>query len=43
MVSCQNCLRDKFLLPIYTYNKIQGMPISKSELEHAVLEILDKS
>lgn len=35
-------LRDKFLLPIYTFNKIQGMPISKAELEHAALEILDK-
>jgi 2-oxoglutarate ferredoxin oxidoreductase subunit alpha len=36
-------LKEKFLLPVYSYNKIQGMPISKLELEHAVLEILDKS
>ena len=35
-------LRDQYLVPVYQYNKIQGMPISKAELEHAVLEILDK-
>lgn len=35
-------LRDQYLVPVHQYNKIQGMPISKAELEHAVLEILDK-
>jgi 2-oxoglutarate/2-oxoacid ferredoxin oxidoreductase subunit alpha len=35
-------LRDRYLVPLYQYNKIQGMPISKAELEHAVLEILEK-
>jgi 2-oxoglutarate ferredoxin oxidoreductase subunit alpha len=35
-------LRDKFLLPIHQYNKIQGMPITKSELEHEALQILNK-
>lgn len=35
-------LRDKFLVPVYQYNKIQGTPITKSELEHAVLQLLDQ-
>ncbi|NND06248.1 MAG: 2-oxoacid:acceptor oxidoreductase subunit alpha [Saprospiraceae bacterium] len=34
-------IRDKYLIDVKQYNKIQGMPISKSELEHAVLEILE--
>ncbi|NND32589.1 MAG: 2-oxoglutarate ferredoxin oxidoreductase subunit alpha, partial [Saprospiraceae bacterium] len=35
-------LRDKYLLPVHQYNKIQGMPITKAELKHAALQILDK-
>ncbi len=34
-------IRDKYLIDVYQYNKIQGMPISKIELEHAALETLD--
>ncbi len=34
-------IRDKYLTDVIQYNKIQGMPIAKSELEHAVLEILE--
>ncbi len=34
-------IRDKFVIPVQQYNKIQGMPISKSELEHAILQILE--
>jgi len=34
-------LRDQFLLPLHQYNKIQGMPITKAELEHEALQILD--
>jgi 2-oxoglutarate ferredoxin oxidoreductase subunit alpha len=33
-------IRDKFLIDVKQYNKIQGTPITKGELEHAVLEIL---
>ncbi len=34
-------IRDHFLIDVRQYNKIQGMPISKSELEHEVLQILE--
>jgi 2-oxoglutarate ferredoxin oxidoreductase subunit alpha len=34
-------IRDKYLIDVKQYNKIQGMPITKSELYHAVGEILD--
>ncbi len=34
-------IRDHYLIDVIQYNKIQGMPISKSELEHAVTEILN--
>jgi 2-oxoglutarate ferredoxin oxidoreductase subunit alpha len=34
-------IRDKYLLGVKQYNKIQGTPISKSELEHAVRELLN--
>lgn len=33
-------LRDKYLLPVKQFNKIQGQPITKSELEKAALQIL---
>lgn len=35
-------LRDKFLIQVHQYNKIQGTPITKSELEHAVLQLLEQ-
>ncbi len=35
-------IRDKYLLDVFQYNKIQGMPITKAELEHAALEILNQ-
>ena len=35
-------IRDKYLLEVFQYNKIQGMPITKAELEHAALEILNQ-
>ncbi len=34
-------IRDKYLIDVKQYNKIQGTPITKGELEHAVREILD--
>lgn len=34
-------IRDKFLLDVKQYNKIQGTPITKSELMHAVRELID--
>jgi 2-oxoglutarate ferredoxin oxidoreductase subunit alpha len=34
-------IRDKFLIDVKQYNKIQGTPITKSELTHAVRELLD--
>ncbi|MBX2816538.1 MAG: 2-oxoacid:acceptor oxidoreductase subunit alpha [Saprospiraceae bacterium] len=33
-------IREKYLLNVYQYNKIQGVPIAKSELEHAIRDIL---
>jgi 2-oxoglutarate ferredoxin oxidoreductase subunit alpha len=33
-------IRDKYLVDVKQYNKIQGTPITKSELEHAVKEII---
>lgn len=33
-------IRDKFLLPAVGYNKIQGLPITKSELKKAALALL---
>jgi len=33
-------IRDKFLIDVRQYNKIQGTPITKSELYHAVKEYL---
>ena len=35
-------IRDKYLVDVYQYNKIQGMPITKAELEHAALEVLNQ-
>ncbi len=34
-------IRDKYLLDVIQYNKIQGVPIMKSELKHFVLEVLE--
>lgn len=34
-------IRDKYLIDVKQYNKIQGTPITKGELEHAVREILN--
>ena len=36
-------IRDQFLVKVKQYNKIQGMPISKAELEHEVLQILENN
>ncbi len=33
-------IRDHFLVDVIQYNKIQGMPISQSELQHAAKEVL---
>ena len=33
-------IRDKFLLDVKQYNKIQGMPITKSELRKAAMDVL---
>ncbi len=35
-------LRDKYLIPIHQFNKIQGTPIFKAELEREVLKIINK-
>lgn len=34
-------IREKFLLEVVQYNKIQGVPISSAELKHFAKEILD--
>jgi 2-oxoglutarate ferredoxin oxidoreductase subunit alpha len=34
-------LRSRFLVEVEQYNKIQGIPITKSELLHAARELLD--
>lgn len=36
-------IRDKYLLEVKQYNKIQGVPIAKEELYHAAQEILDNA
>ena len=36
-------IRDKYLIKVIQYNKIQGMPISKSELLYATQDILDNN
>jgi len=33
-------IREKYLINVEQYNKIQGIPIAKSELKHAILELL---
>ena len=33
-------IRDKYLIPVLQYNKIQGVPISKAELKHFVVSVL---
>jgi 2-oxoglutarate ferredoxin oxidoreductase subunit alpha len=34
-------IRDAYLIPAIPYNKIQGVPITRSELKHFVLELLN--
>jgi 2-oxoglutarate ferredoxin oxidoreductase subunit alpha len=34
-------IRDKYLIDVKQYNKIQGMPITKSELYHEVKGLID--
>ncbi len=36
-------LRDKYLLPVQPYNKIQGVPITRSELYDHALELLQSN
>ena len=33
-------IRDRYLIDVVQYNKIQGTPIAKSELLHAARELL---
>ncbi len=35
-------IRDKYLLEVIQYNKIQGVPISNAELKHFVKEVLEQ-
>ncbi len=35
-------IRDKYLLEVISYNKIQGVPISNAELKHFVKEVLEQ-
>jgi len=35
-------IRDTYLVPAIPYNKIQGIPITRSELKHFVLELLNQ-
>ena len=35
-------IRAKFLVNAMTYNKIQGIPITKNELKNAILELIDQ-
>ena len=35
-------IRDKYLLEVIPYNKIQGVPISNAELKHFVKEVLEQ-
>ncbi len=34
-------IRDAFLIPVIPYHKIQGIPITRSELKHFALELLN--
>jgi len=34
-------IRDRFLIDVYQYNKIQGVPITKSELKDHAKMLLD--
>ncbi|MDH3652397.1 MAG: hypothetical protein OEQ53_22090, partial [Saprospiraceae bacterium] len=36
-------IRDQFLVDVKQYNKIQGMPIAKAELEHDVIQLLENT
>jgi 2-oxoglutarate ferredoxin oxidoreductase subunit alpha len=36
-------IRDKYMLPAIPYNKIKGVPITSSELETVILDLLAKS